>query len=162
MKNFSESGVAQLKLLEGYRSTPYKDRKGCWTIGYGHKIKPGEVFTFLDKESASKLLMRDVEPIVKFLNIHLCNSVNKINLSQNQLDALVILIFNIGEGAFLTSTIFQALKDNKPEEAVKPWKKWINVTEYVKDMDTGKMIKKLVPVEGLINRRAVEISMFST
>lgn len=160
--NFSEKGVNTLKALEGYGSTPYKDLSGFWTIGYGHKIKEGEKFTFLDKEEALKLLIQDVERFVKFLNIHLCNGINKINLTQNQFDALVMFVYNIGDTRFLGSSVFQYLKDKKFEEAIKPWRKWKNVTKYVKEPGTDKMIKILVPSDGLIKRRAVEIIMFST
>jgi GH24 family phage-related lysozyme (muramidase) len=32
----------QLKREEGLRLKPYKDTLGHWTIGYGHKMLPGE------------------------------------------------------------------------------------------------------------------------
>ena len=155
--NFSKKGAETLKQLEGFRDKPYKDKAGHLTIGYGHKVKKGEVFSFISKEAAEKLMFDDVKPFETFLNTHL-----KVNLTQNQFDALIIFIYNIGDGAFLKSDVFRNLKDRKFEDATKPWSKWINVSEYVANPTTGHMEKILVPVDGLIKRRAVEITMFST
>lgn len=141
---------------EGFRSAPYLDKAGHWTIGIGHKIKPGEHFTTLTEAEAFQLMKRDIEPIETFIN----NYMPKI--TQNQFDALVIFIFNIGLTAFLNSSVFSNIKDKKFEEATKPWAKWINITQKVKDPQTGEMVKKLIPVEGLIKRRAVEINLFNS
>lgn len=34
--------VDQLKRDEGLKLIPYKDTSGLWTVGYGHKMKPGD------------------------------------------------------------------------------------------------------------------------
>ena len=154
---FSEKGVEVLKDMEGFKANPYLCSAGDATIGYGHKIKKGEVFTRLTETEADQLLRKDVEPIEKFINVHL-----NVPLTQNQFDALVMFIFNIGGGAFLGSSVLQDLKVGKYEEATKPWAKWINVSEFHKDQTTGQMVKKLIPVQGLINRRAREIELFNT
>lgn len=153
---FSEKGVSLLKEIEGFEPEPYLDSKGCATIGYGHKIKRGELFTRITEKEADLLLRKDVEPIEKFINVHL-----KTLVTQNQFDALVMFIYNIGETAFLNSNVFQDLKERKYDEAIKPWAKWINVSKQVKDEQTGEMVKKLFPVQGLINRRAKEIQLFN-
>ncbi len=156
MRKFSEKGVGILKAMEGFKEAPYQCSAGHPTIAYGHKLKKGENIPYITEEEAVLLLMQDVEPIEKFLNVHLDTLV-----SQNQFDALVIFIFNIGTTAFLNSQVFQSLKNKMYDEATKPWSKWINVTEYVQSEETGEKIKKLVPVDGLINRRAREIQLFN-
>ena len=40
---------------------PYKDSKGIWTIGYGHKILPEEKFTKLTPQQAKDLFYTDVK-----------------------------------------------------------------------------------------------------
>ena len=54
----------RLKEKEGFRSKAYKDTTGNWTIGYGHKIKPGEEHlknASLSKEEAEQLLEKDAK-----------------------------------------------------------------------------------------------------
>lgn len=156
-RKFSENGEKKLVEAEGLKLEPYKCSAGHWTIGIGHKIKKGEVFTKITEEEAYAILDKDVEPIVNFINVHLNTLV-----TQNQFDALVIFILNIGEGNFLSSSVFENLKSSKYDEATIPWSQWINVTVNEKCKETGEMIKKLVPVDGLINRRAMEIQLFNT
>jgi lysozyme len=38
----SDQGLALIKSFEGFRQFVYKDTAGFPTIGYGHKLKPGE------------------------------------------------------------------------------------------------------------------------
>jgi lysozyme len=155
-RKFSENGERKLVQAEGLKLEPYKCSAGHWTIGIGHKIKKGEYFTSITEDDAYKILRQDVAPLVNFLNIHL-----KTIVTQNQFDALVMFLFNIGETQFLNSSVFEHLKSGKYEEATIPWSQWINVTVKEECKETGKMIKKLVPVEGLINRRAMEIQLFN-
>lgn len=153
---FSQKGEGALKKAEGFSEIPYLDKAGHLTIGYGHKVKPGEYFRAITTEQATDLMRKDVAPIEGFINNYLPK------VTQNQFDALVMFIYNIGATAFLNSSVFSNLKDKKFEEATIPWAKWIHVTEKVKDPATGEIVKKLIPVEGLIKRRAVEIHLFNT
>lgn len=153
---FSDKGVGILKDLEGFKPKPYFCSAGKKTIGYGHKIKEGETFTEITEDEAGLVLKQDVAPIEKFINVHVSALV-----TQNQFDALVMFIYNIGSTAFLNSQVFQNLKNKMYDEATDPWSKWINVSKCVKCDETGKMIKKLIPVEGLINRRKIEIQLFN-
>lgn len=153
---FSDKGIETLMRLEGFEPKRYKDLGGHWTIGIGHKIKQGESYSTITREEAIYILKQDVEPIVKFINVHLNTLV-----TQNQFDALVMFIFNIGVEKFLSSSVFEDLKSRKYDEATVPWAKWINVTKEVVCEETGKKIKKLVPVDGLINRRKMEIQLFN-
>lgn len=154
---FSKKGEDILIGLEGFSPIVYADSAGHDTIGYGHKVKAGETFNQITKEQALNILRADISEsqAESFINNYMPS------LRQNQFDALVIFIFNIGKTAFLNSSVFQDIKDNKFEEATKPWAKWINITKKEKDPKTGQVVKKLIPVEGLIKRRAVEITLFN-
>lgn len=152
---FSQKGEKILKEVEGFLEKEKLDDGGWSTIGYGHKIKAGEYFTTITPEIGIKILHNDVVTIESFINHYLPR------VTQNQFDALVIFIFNIGITAFLNSSIFMNIKDKKFEEATKAWAKWINITKKIKDPETGEMVKKLVPVSWLIRRRAIEINLFN-
>jgi lysozyme len=155
MTKFSQNGQDKLKLIEGFVSAVTKDLAGYPTIGYGHRVKPGEKFGVISEAAALKIMMEDVAPFEGFLN----NYIQK-RLTQNQFDALIIFMYNIGDTAFLNSSVFQHIKDGLFEEATIPWAKWINITVKEVDPETGGEIKKLVPVQGLINRRLKEIQLF--
>lgn len=154
---FSEIGQEKLKKIEGFKAQVYKDSEGNPTIGYGHMLKRGENFVAITPAGASKLLLDDIAPIERFLNNYI-----KPKLNQNQFDALIMFIYNIGETAFLNSSVFSDIQKGDFQEATLPWGKWINITKKVKHPKTGEIVKKLIPVQGLINRRAQEIKLFNT
>lgn len=54
-----DSEIAQIVADEGYRSRPYKDSRGLWTIGFGHLIKEGENFKDLTPHKAVEMLRKD-------------------------------------------------------------------------------------------------------
>ena len=152
---FSKKGIEILKDLEGFSEIVYQDSAGYPSIGIGHKLKPGETFNRVTETQAINILMQDVSPIESFVNNYMPK------LLQNQFDAIVIFIFNIGMTAFLNSSVFKDIKDKKFEEATKPWSKWVNITKRIKDPETGELVKKLIPIEGLVRRRAIEINLFN-
>ena len=152
---FSNAGQALLMDIEGFREKPYKDLAGHPTIGFGHKIKPGEVFDTINRNTGIMIMMEDAKPFENFINYYV-----PVYFTQNQFDALVIFLFNIGEDKFSKSTVYTNLKLGHFEEATIPWAKWINVSEWVIDPETGIEKKVLVPVSGLIKRRQREIELF--
>ncbi|WP_340151539.1 lysozyme [uncultured Sneathiella sp.] len=99
----SSRGASFIKHFEGERLTAYDDGTGIMTIGYGHTgdVKAGETIT---QAQADSYLMGDVKWAVDTVN----NAV-KVKLQQNQFDALVSFTFNVGEGAFKSSTLLQKL-----------------------------------------------------
>lgn len=152
---FSNAGQEMLMDIEGFVSTPTPDIAGHPTIGCGHKIKPGEKFDTITKGTGIMIMMEDVKPFENIINNYI-----PVQLTQNQFDALVIFIFNIGQAAFLNSTVYNNLKLGYFEDATVPWERWINVSEWKTDPETGVKKRVLVPVQGLINRRKREIELF--
>jgi lysozyme len=99
----SEKGLSIIKKYEGLKLSAYKCPAGVWTIGFGHTktAKKGMVITY---EQAIELLKSDV--------IYAENTVSKtqIILTQNQFDALVSFVFNVGYDNFLKSTLLKLVK----------------------------------------------------
>src|SRR5688572_8550798 len=56
----SENGLSYIKRWESFRPAPYDDGYGNPTIGYGHKIKPGESFTRISEAEGLQILAQDV------------------------------------------------------------------------------------------------------
>jgi len=101
----SQAGIDFIARFEGYRATPYNDVAGNATVGFGHKIQEGETFDKpLTREEALALLAKDVsEKVLPSLDAV------RVELAQNQADALGSFIFNVGSGAFGGSTLLRQL-----------------------------------------------------
>lgn len=52
-----------LKCFEGYSSTPYRDTRGNWTIGYGHKVHPRDLdnYPLISEDMAEEFLDTDID-----------------------------------------------------------------------------------------------------
>ena len=100
--------------LEAYMPTP----NDVWTIGYGHThtTQKGMKITAGQAES---LLRKDITLVEKAVN-----KLVVVPLTQNQFDALSSLVFNIGEGAFSTSTLLRLLNAGDYEGAANQFPRW--------------------------------------
>ena len=129
------TGFEKLRLT-AYLPTP----DDVWTIGYGHthNVKEGDTCT---KEQARKWLFDDVEDAALAVD-----TMVKQPLTQNQFDALVSFVFNIGDTAFHTSTMLRDLNDAEYAAAAEQFPRW--------NKQKGKV--KL----GLTRRRAAERALF--
>lgn len=120
----SNNGLQQIVKREGVILHAYQDSVGVWTIGTGHTtaagpptVVPGMTIT---KEENNSILLRDLAPIEKQVNSNV-----KVPITQNQYDAFVSIIFNVGPG-FLRSTAMKRLNagDYKgAAEAIMMWNK---------------------------------------
>lgn len=104
----SNNGLELIKRHEGCRLTAYRCPAGVLTIGYGHTgadVVEGMVITL---QRAEELLRADVRRAESAVNRE------KLNINQNQFDALVSFTFNIGAGAkgFGGSTLLKMIKVN--------------------------------------------------
>lgn len=114
----SDSGLQAIMTFEGFSSTPYPDFKGS-SIGYGHLIKPTENFASVTQAQAAQLLAQDVQWAVKCVNA----AVN-VTLTQGQFDALVSFAFNVGAGAFRSSTLLRLLNAGDVQGASDQFRRW--------------------------------------
>lgn len=99
----SDAGLQAIADREGFSATPYWDHKG-YSIGYGHLMTLGENYTSVTQDQARALLMQDAQIAVRAVN-----SAVSVSLTQNQFDALVSFAYNVGAGAFKSSTLVKLL-----------------------------------------------------
>lgn len=156
----TRSLIEHIKKFEGYSSTPYKDSAGLRTIGYGHLAEKGRhngngrKVTNIDDHlieevtayEAEAILIEDLKDTVRAVNY----AVEDLDLSQNKVDALISLVYNIGIGAFKSSTLLKRLKEGKYDEAAKEFLRWNKAT----------INGRKVAVKGLTNRRIAEKKLF--
>jgi lysozyme len=107
----SPKGIALIKEFEGLRLKAYKCPGGVWTIGYGHTagVKPGMVIT---EAQAGEYLKADLIAFERYLNGL------GLALNQNQFDALVSFIYNVGTGNFSSSTLLRKVRANPQDNSI--------------------------------------------
>lgn len=101
--NISQRGIDLIKGFEGFSPVPYRDAAG-WSIGYGHYMGSNPTISSVDLSQADSLLEKDSAWAVRAVQ----NDVTVL-LNQDQFDALVSLVYNIGARAFSNSTLLRKL-----------------------------------------------------
>ncbi|MBQ7514495.1 MAG: lysozyme [Prevotella sp.] len=136
----SNKGKQLIKDYEGLRLKSYMCPAGVPTIGWGHTkgVKMGQTIT---EAQAEDLLVEDIAPIERLLNVL------GINFRQEQFDALVSWIFNLGAGNFTNSTLCKRIMQGAADE---------EITDQIVKW-TYSSGKQLV---GLMKRRVAEANMF--
>ena len=141
----SQVGLDLVKQFEGLKLKAYVCPAGVATIGYGttrypngQKVRIGQQIT---EQEAEKYLEHDCN---KFGQQIL--SVVTVTLNQNQFDALVSFVYNIGFGAFKTSTLLKVLNKKDYIEAGKQLLRW--------NKGGGRVL------QGLVRRRQAEKKLF--
>lgn len=143
--SLSLKGLAHIKGWEGFEPKEYLDAAGLPTIGYGHLIKPHESFGVITEQEASALLAKDVSSAENAVN----NAV-KVPITQNQFDALVSFAFNVGNGAFRTSTMLKRINAGEYAAAGYEFGRWVFITQG----------SKKVVSAGLVNRRTADYELY--
>lgn len=145
----SKNGIDLIHSFESCKLTAYKDpgsKDGLpVTIGWGStmytdgtKIKLGDVIT---QQHADDLFICEISRKSNVLNAM------NLKLNQNQFDSLCSFIYNLGVGAFESSTLLKKIKINPNDPLITAeFMKWIN--------NNGKVMK------GLIRRRKAESSLY--
>lgn len=144
-QKISKEAINLIKEHEGLRLTVYRDAAGLETIGYGHLLKGEEVGNLreITMEQADDFLKADIveaeEGIARYV---------KVPLNENQRGALVSWVFNLGVGAFRSSTLIERINAREFHRAPGEMMRWI--------IAGGR------PLKGLIRRRAAEAELFIT
>lgn len=151
----SQRGINLIKRHEGLVTHSYLCPKGVLTVGMGHTgsdVKKGMVIT---EKEAENLLKKDLKKIEDKLNFSLEH--DNINLNQNQFDACISFIFNLGFSAFIFSTLYKKLKQGDYAGASAEFPKWVYITKT--DPETGERFK--IKLKGSETRRKSEQELFN-
>ena len=116
----SAEGLELIKTSEGFRSRIYPDLVGIPTIGYGHRVLPGESFpNGVGEAQATAILTNDVQEAE-----HAVTRLVTAVLTQGQFDALVDFCFNVGKGALAGSTLLKELNAGQTDAAAQQLLVW--------------------------------------
>jgi lysozyme len=138
---YSRNGLALTEQFEGCRLTSYQDQIGVWTIGYGHTGADVTPALTITQQQAEALLAKDVLAAARCVN-----TVVKLQLTQDEFDALVDFVFNLGPGAFVRSTLLADLNAGNFAKAAAQFECWDRAGGLV--------------VAGLLRRRQAESDLF--
>jgi lysozyme len=139
--SYSKDGLSLTESFEGVRLTAYQDQVGVWTIGYGHTGPDVHAGLTITQDQANMLLLGDVGSAAAAVN-----RLVTIPLIQNEFDALVDFVFNVGIGNFTSSTLLRDLNASSFADAAAQFARWDHA---------GGMV-----VAGLLRRRQAEAELF--
>ena len=142
----SNKGLELIKEFEGFSANAYLCPAKIPTIGYGNTFwEDGRKVRIGEQISKSKAL-----ELLEFVaNKDFADKIFpliKVQINQNQFDAMVSLAYNIGVGAFSNSTLLKRVNAKDFLGAANEFLKW--------DKSNGK------PLSGLTRRRQREKELF--
>lgn len=138
----SDKAYALIRRFEGKSNKAYQDSAGVWTIGYGHTGGVVKGQTISDDE-VERLLSEDVAVAENAVNDQ------NLNLTQDQFDALVDFVFNLGVGNFQKSTLLKKMKADPNDPTI--------YDEFLRWVYAGG-----VKLLGLVRRRTDEANLYFT
>ena len=144
---FSDNAIKLIKEFEGFQANPYSCPAGVPTIGYGTtRYEDGTKVKLTDKpiteKEADALLRNHVNGLVGGLAARIVS----LGINQNQTDALLSFIYNLGWGAFDDSTLLKLLRQKQYARAAQEFDKWVYANGN--------------KLSGLIRRRQAEKALF--
>lgn len=138
----NQLAINLIKIYEGCSLTAYRDIAKVWTIGYGHTGHDVFEGQKISQDRADELLEQDIEHFEK--NVE--RVIGEFPTTENQFGAMVSLAYNIGIGAFKTSSVLRAHKEGDYKAAAAAFNLWTQAG--------GK--KRL----GLVRRRKAESALY--
>jgi lysozyme len=139
----SPAGIALIKSFEQCRLVAYLPTPhDVPTIGWGHtdSVKMGDTCT---QEQADEYLEEDLRTSELAIECKV-----SVPLTQNQFDAMVSFVFNVGTGNFESSTLLHMLNLGQYNTAADQFLRW--------DKQAGQVLP------GLLSRRQAERALFLT
>jgi GH24 family phage-related lysozyme (muramidase) len=141
----SKKGRMLIEAFEGPRLEAYRDAIGVWTIGYGHTARAGKPVPIaglsITSAMADQILANDLDATEKGVLAAI-----KRPMEQGQFDAMVSLAFNIGLGAFRSSSVARCFNRGQVLFAADAFRLWVRAGGHV--------------FPGLVKRREAERQEF--
>ena len=121
----SENGLNLIKKFEGLSLKPYLCSAGIPTIGWGNTFYENMKKVTLQDEAITE---ERADSLFNFLvTTNFVNVVNRlviVDINQNQFDALVSFVYNLGSGNFEKSTLLKKVNQSDFIGASLEFEKW--------------------------------------
>ncbi|MEZ5997682.1 MAG: lysozyme [Hyphomonas sp.] len=141
----SDAGVELIKSFEGFRARAARLPSGKWIIGHGHTDGAREGLRVSRADAGLLLRHHDLRRIEQLIETRILAPLN-----QNEFDALVSFAFNLGEDAFLGSSVFTLLNSGERLQAADAMTAWRK----------GRVDGEIRVIDALVRRRAAEKALF--
>jgi lysozyme len=142
-----ENGYKLICEFEGLMLKPYLCSAKVPTIGYGNTYYPnGKRVTLLDAQITKEYAFEIFKEIADKFAKRVASMVKK-PLTQNQFNSLVSFTYNIGTGAFSTSTLLKKVNANPNDLTIR--------TEFMRWNKANRVV-----VNGLTRRRKKESDLY--
>jgi lysozyme len=138
--NISNTGIDLIKHFEGCETEAYLCPAGVPTIGYGH-IKGVQMGDSITEAQAHEMLVEELDEYESYIN-----DLVTVSLNQNQFDAMVSWVYNLGGGNLRASTLLKVLNLGNYSEVPEQIMRWNKAGGRV--------------LEGLTRRRQAEADLF--
>ena len=138
------NAIDLIKKYEGFSPQAYQDSVGVWTIGYGttringQPVKAGMTIT---EDQAIQIVQQEVNKLWSQIE-----SIVKVPINDNHMNALVDFAYNLGFNALKTSTLMKKLNAGDFTGAANEFTRWVYAG--------GKVLP------GLVKRREAEKQLF--
>lgn len=142
----NSAGAELITRSESIRLKAYKCPAGVWTIGRGHTngVKDGDTIT---AEQEAVMFTKDMLDWERQIQLVLIRRPN-----DNQMAAFICFAFNVGMGAFKSSSVLKAFERGDDAAAARSFMLW----------DKATVNGKKVSLPGLTTRRAGEAALYLT
>jgi len=148
--DLTSRGAAFIGHFEGFSGKLYNDPVGHCTIGFGHLVhrgpingsEPADLRGGISKERALELLREDAKEAADAID-----RLVDVNLEPHQRDALISFTYNLGTGAFGSSTLLKMLNQGHYDAVPEQLNRWTKASGRV--------------LPGLVARRKAEGALFS-
>ena len=134
--------------FEGFRSAPYQDTGGVYTIGFGFTVDPNGKHVSADTPHISQEDATDRLSLMVDRVLTRVREIAHVPLTDNQAAALTSFAYNLGTNALTNSTLMRLLNEGKPAEAAAQFPAWCHVNGAV--------------CPGVLRRRRAEAALFLT
>ena len=145
----SDNAIRLIQEFEGYRSHAYSDPASKdgkpYTIGYGHTdgVYRGQQTS---RDEALDWLHEDAQKAAQCVNTYVTRPVR-----QQEFDALVSFVFNLGCTALRHSTLLKLLNQGEKKKAAEEFEKWVYANGHKIDgLEKRRRREKHVFVSGYI------------
>lgn len=147
----SSSGAVLIAAFEGWQPGPYNDAYNNCTVGFGHLIAKAsceslpqealESYRNISPARGLELLAQSTKSSEAAVERLVTRSIN-----QNQFDALVSFVSNVGVDLFERSTLLRAVNAGDDRQTVNQWRRWVR--------------SRNVLFAGLVERREAELKLY--
>ena len=147
----SKAGAEFIAEFEGFSPVPYNDPVGHCTIGYGTLLHTGNCrrqdlkeWGTITHERGLQLLQDECETAWRVIEEFVT-----VPITQSMADALISFSYNVGTGAFMSSTLLRVINARGSEQEIRhQFSRWVKA-----DGQT---------LPGLVRRREAEADLYFT